>query len=262
MITVKLWDKEIPYFREDGETPNEMHFYPVETDKPLPLIVVYPGGGYTHRANHEGATIAEYYNSQGFHACVVDYRVRPNTYPAPLADAQRAVKLLRARAKELAIMPDRIYTIGFSAGSHLAAYEAMAEDCASCGDEADGFSCVPNGVILSYPMLSPEEVDGICAKGGFTRILPPDGSRTEEDYMPEKLITPNAPPHFIWITSGDRTTAPTFALRYAARLCENHVLNEFHMFPGGTHGLGLAKVYPGIGKWCELSVDWLKRECK
>ena len=261
MRNIKLWDGEIPYLREDADTPNNMTFYPVPTWHPLPTVVVYPGGGYSHRAHHEGEAIAKFFNENGFHACVVDYRVKPNCYPAPLSDAQRAIKLLRARAKDYKVDPDRIYTIGFSAGSHLAAYEAMAEDCALYGDEADAFSCVPNGVILSYPMLSPESVDGICARGGFTNMLPSDGT-TEEDWMPEKLITENAPPHFIWITSGDRTTAPTFALRYAARLCENHVPNEFHMFPGGKHGMGLAQAEPAISQWTGLCVAWLKRGCK
>ena len=262
MRTIKLWEKEIPYFKEEADTPNTMDFYAVPTWHPLPVIVVFPGGGYNHRAHHEGEAIAEFYNAHGFHACVVNYRVKPNGYPAPLADAQRAVKILRARCKDYKVDPDRIYTIGFSAGSHLAAYEAMAEDCAMYGDDADEASCVPNGVILSYPMLSPERVDGICARGGFTNMLPDGEVDTEEKYIPENLITENAPPHFIWITSGDRTTAPTFALRYAARLCENHVPNEFHMFPGGKHGMGLAQAEQAISQWAELSVRWLQRECK
>ena len=155
MQQIKLWDREIPYFKEEADTPNNMTFYPVPTWHALPTVVVFPGGGYSHRAAHEGESIAQFFNTQGFHACVVDYRVKPNAYPAPLCDAQRAVKLLRAKAKDLKVDPDRIYTIGFSAGSHLAAYEALAEDCAAYGDEADEMSCVPNGVILSYPMLSP-----------------------------------------------------------------------------------------------------------
>lgn len=262
MQQIKLWENEIPYFKEEAETPNNMTFYEVLTWHPLPVVVVYPGGGYSHRAAHEGEAIAQFFNTQGFHACVVDYRVKPNGYPAPLADAQRAVKLLRARAAEYKVDPDRIYTIGFSAGSHLAAYEAMAEDCATYGDEADAMSCVPNGVILSYPMLSPESVDGICVRGGFTNMLPDGESGTEENYIPEKLITEGVPPHFIWITSGDRTTAPTFALSYAARLCECHVPTEFHMFPGGHHGMGLAQAEPAISKWAELCADWIRRECK
>ena len=137
MQQIKLWEREIPYFKEEADTPNNMTFYPVPTWHALPTVVVFPGGGYSHRAAHEGEAIAQYYNAQGFHACVVDYRVKPNAYPAPLCDAQRAVKLLRAKANDLRIDPDRIYTIGFSAGSHLAAYEAMAEDCALYGDEAD-----------------------------------------------------------------------------------------------------------------------------
>ena len=262
MMTIKLWDGEIPYFKEDADTPNALHFYPVPTWHPLPVVVVYPGGGYSHRAAHEGAAIAEYYHAQGFHACVVDYRIRPNRYPAPLADAQRAVKLVRAHAAEWHVDPTRVYTIGFSAGSHLAAYEALSEDVALCGDEIDREDCVPNGVILSYPMLSPATLDGISVRGGFTNIIPDGSGMREEDFIPENLITPNAPPFFIWITSGDRVCAPTYALNFAARLCECRVLNEFHMFPGGNHGLGLALAEPAISQWAPLSVDWIKREGK
>ena len=104
-MQIKLWDKEIPYLDAGADTPNRMTTYFIDTDKPLPCIVVYPGGGYAVRAPHEGEPIAKFFNSRGMHAVVVDYRVAPNRYPAPLADAQRAVKIVRAHSEEWKIDP-------------------------------------------------------------------------------------------------------------------------------------------------------------
>ena len=108
MQQIKLWDREIPYFKEEADTPNNMTFYPVPTWHALPTVVVFPGGGYRVRAAHEGEAIAQFFNTQGFHACVVDYRVKPNAYPAPLCDAQRAVKLLRAKVAVKLLPPDAV----------------------------------------------------------------------------------------------------------------------------------------------------------
>ena len=93
-MQITLWDKEIPYLYAEAETPNYMTTYLLDTDKPLPCVVIFPGGAYGGRAAHEGVDIAKFFNSRGIHAAVVEYRVEPNRYPAPVADAQRAVRTI------------------------------------------------------------------------------------------------------------------------------------------------------------------------
>ena len=88
---------------------------------PRPAVLVIPGGGYTSVCEKtEGPPAALAFNRLGFHAFVLNYRVAPNRFPAPLEDAVRAVKIIRAHAEEWKIIPDRIVSCGFSAGGHLA----------------------------------------------------------------------------------------------------------------------------------------------
>jgi acetyl esterase/lipase len=84
-------------------------------------VIVCPGGGYQHLADHEGRPVAEWLNSIGITAFVLKYRIGPKYHhPAPLQDAARAVRLVRARAAEWKIDPKRIAVLGFSAGGHVA----------------------------------------------------------------------------------------------------------------------------------------------
>ena len=257
---IKLWDHEIPYLSADAEVPNLMTFYRNECKEKLPCILVFPGGGYSKRADYEGEPVAHYFVEQGFHACVVQYRIKPNPYPAPLADAQRAAKLIRAHAEEWGVDADRIFMLGFSAGAHLASYAALAEDAsAGYGDQADSYSHRPNGVILCYPMLSAKKSRDNMAYTCFSNIVPAGSSLTESDFEPIKLLTEDAPPHFIWHTAKDSMCTPAAAMEYASRLCELHVNVELHLFPGGGHGGALRKESPVISKWASLAVDFVHR---
>ena len=72
--------------------------------------------------DHEGHQIARWFNSLGVAGVIVDYRHRGKGYghPAPLQDAQRAIRTVRARAAEWNVDPAKIGIMGFSAGGHLA----------------------------------------------------------------------------------------------------------------------------------------------
>ena len=122
----------------------EVTAFLTETWYPIPAVVVLPGGGYGMHAAHEGAPVARFYQQAGFHAFVLKYRLLPETYPAALEDVQRLIRRLRQSGEELKVDPDRIFVAGFSAGGHLAALSATAE-------EADAR---PNGAILGYPVTS------------------------------------------------------------------------------------------------------------
>src|SRR6266699_4506506 len=84
-------------------------------------VIVCPGGGYSHLADHEGRPVAEWLNTLGISAFVLKYRLGPRYHhPAPLQDAARAISTVRARATEWNIDPKRIAILGFSAGGHVA----------------------------------------------------------------------------------------------------------------------------------------------
>src|SRR3954469_17365280 len=121
-------------------------------------VLIFPGGAYRILAwDLEGTEVAEWLNRNGVSAIVVKYRVparegREN-YAAPLHDAQRAVGLVRANAKEWGLDPERIGILGFSAGGHLAATLAAHVDERTYPkvDAADDLSCAPNFMLLIYP---------------------------------------------------------------------------------------------------------------
>lgn len=255
-MEIKLWENEIPYYNENADTPNSMTAYLTPTWQKVPAIVVLPGGAYSVRAAHEGEAIAQFYNSCGMHAFVVNYRLYPNKFPAPMADAQRAIKIIKQRADELAVDTSRIFVIGFSAGGHLAASVATMEDFSKIGDEYDEISPSVTGAILSYPVTSALPEDGEvtdCA----ARMT--GGSREEmEKFTPYKRITENTPPCFIWQTFEDKTVDVSHSFNFASGLRANKIPCEMHIFPKGPHGLGLAKIYKDASMWGPLSVEWIK----
>ena len=263
METMKLWNQEIPFWKPEAETPNLLEIYLLDTDKPLPCIVIYPGGGYRMRASdHEGHAIARFFNSEGMHAVIAEYRVSPNVHPAPLADAQRAIRLVRAHAEDWKVDPNRIVTLGFSAGGHLCASTILYDDVypnETCRDEIDNsVSCAPNGAILCYPVISIKDDYGHVGSGKNlwgARYEDEKGSFCLAQYVNEKT-----PPVFLWHTSNDKSVNVKNSLIFGERLRDAGIPFELHVFPKGPHGLGLAPQYPDVSKWAALAVDWVRRE--
>ncbi|MCI8387974.1 MAG: alpha/beta hydrolase [Clostridiales bacterium] len=259
-MELKLWEKEIPYYDAGADTPNKMTTYFVETDKPLPCIVIYPGGGYGMRAYHEGEPIAKFFNSRGMHAVVVDYRVSPNRYPAELADAQRAIKIVRARANEWKIDPNKVVTLGFSAGGHLAASTVTLDDVTvGCHehDEIDDQSALPNGAILCYPVISIKDDFGHAGSG---MNLLGDKYKFESDYFSlQNRVTDKTPTCFFWHTSDDSAVNIKNSLIFAGKLRDHKIPFEMHVYPHGPHGLGLAENYDDASQWPNQAADWVWR---
>ena len=146
----KLWENEMPLYEADKPCENKLTAYLHEDDAVRPAIVIYPGGGYSMYGETEQHPIARFFYENGYNAFICYYRLAPYRHPAPLIDAQRAVKLVRYRAAEWHIDPDRVFTVGFSAGGHLNGCVATLEDmCTVLGDEVDGMNARPTGAILS-----------------------------------------------------------------------------------------------------------------
>lgn len=260
-MDVKLWENEIPYAMADAETPNLLHTYLIPTDKPLPCVVVFPGGGYHLRAPHEGRPIAEFFNTRGLQAVVVDYRVAPNRFPAGLADAQRAIKLVRHHAAEWGIDPNRVVSCGFSAGGHLAASTILYEDLSLTGhtpDETDREEYLPNGAILCYPVITVTPAFGHVGSG--RQLLGDAAYETDCGlYDLQKKVTDRTPPVFLWHTSDDDCVDVKNSLVFCEALREHRVKFELHVYPHGHHGLGLGSDRPDISAWSGLAADWVLR---
>ena len=246
---IKLYDNEIPYNHADPDGKPEVTAYLTDTWYKLPAVIVLPGGGYSQHAAHEAEPIAKFYQDSGFHAFVLKYRLLPNLYPAALCDLQRLIKYLRANGDALKVDAQKIFVIGFSAGGHLAAMSAVAQDVCVLGDDLDGQNHRPNGVLLGYPAVN-------AAHGCVKRLC---GNQEElfDKLSIDKQITADTPRMFIWHTSDDSVVDVRQSLALTEALRQQNIPFEMHIFPSGQHGLGLGKLHTDIRKWADLSVEWI-----
>ena len=253
-----LWEKNPPAGSADGFAPT-LTYYPAENKRGRGAVVILPGGGYLLRSSYEGEGYALYLNGLGLDAFVLDYRVHPDLFPAPLLDARRALRYVRANADVYGIDPEKIAVMGSSAGGHLSAllstYRGNVE-----GEEYDDlreYDCLPSGQILCYPVI-----DRHGHPDSFTHLLGDRSDEMHEAVTPTLIADERTPPAFMWHTSSDPTVNVANTYRYAAKLGELGIPCELHVFPLGSHGLGLAdegeRDIPYVAKWSSLLADWLR----
>ena len=254
MFTEQLW-KEVPGLHE--ETP-VLECYLPENKTSDVAVVIFPGGGYHHRAVHEGAGYAEFLNANGIAAFVCQYRVSPHTFPLPLLDARRAVRYVRHHSARFGIDPKKVYVMGSSAGGHLAAvtstYTAPIEF--ENQDEIDQEAFRPDGQSLCYPVI---KLLGkpYAALGSGKNLLDNRQAELGEELSPDRIADSQTPRAFIWHTFDDGSVHIANTLDYAKRLREVHVPAEIHIYPHGRHGLGLAESIPYVARWSECLLRWL-----
>ncbi len=208
-------------------------------------VVVCPGGGYHILAiDLEGTEVCQWLNSIGVTGVLLKYRVPKQDglekHALALQDAQRAVGLVRSRAAEFGLDPNRIGVLGFSAGGHLAAavsnnYQQRSYPAV---DAADAVSCRPDFTVLIYPAYLTLE-------------------KESQRVSPELPITTNTPPTFISISQDDPVRVEN-ALFYALALKGNKVPVELHVYPQGGHGYGLRRTARPVTWWPDRVADWLR----
>lgn len=256
--TISLWPEGVP--EPDGvKAKRQPIMIPrlVKSAKPRGAVIVCPGGGYAMLADHEGIPIAEMLNSAGIHAFVLKYRIAPHRHPAPLLDAQRAIRFVRFHAKELNVDPSRIAILGFSAGGHLASTAATHFDNGdpASPDPIERVSSRPDAAILCYPVISLRAFGHTYSQ---RNLLGPDASEEMINLLSNELhVTPETPPAFLWHTADDEAVPVEQALLFANALSRNKVPFALHIFPHGKHGLGLAPESPDVAAWAELCKTWL-----
>jgi acetyl esterase/lipase len=227
-------------------------------------LVIAPGGGYIREAfDREGFEIARLLAGRGVTAFVLKYRLPAEGHAqradVALQDAQRAMRLVRARATEFGVDRARIGCMGFSAGGHVAASLATRFDAAVYEplDAIDGESARPDFSILLYPVIS--MVSGVAHAGSRNALLGPAPSEVEVvTYSADQSVTSRTPPTLIILADDDTTVAPDNSLRYYRALHQAGVSAELHVFAAGKHGFGTygAQGLP-VGNWPNVASMWL-----
>lgn len=248
---LRLWDGEAPYAEQSpDQSPPTLTAFEVEGADTA--VVVCPGGGYTHKAAHEGAPVALRLNQGGISGFVLDYRVSPCHPLAPLADAHRAVRAVRALGYA------RVGILGFSAGANLACTAAThwGRGDAQNRDPLERFASRPDFFVACYPVTSFTQFPHI---GSVTALLgDPDRHDLRRFFSAELNVTPETPPAFIWHTANDNAVPVENSLLLAGALSRCGVPFELHVYPDGPHGLGLAEDRSDISRWAEDCIRFIQ----
>ncbi len=261
---INLWPSDAPgaVGETEEDIPTLTVYLPPAERATGTGVVVCPGGGYaTHAMDHEGRQIAEWLNQHGVAAFVLKYRLGPRyRHPAPLHDAQRAIRTVRGHAAEWGVATDRIGIWGFSAGGHLAATAAtrFAVGNPLAADPGDRESTRPDFLILAYPVISMTEP--YMHTGSRERLLgeAPD-SALAVMLSNEKHVTPATPPTFIFHTNADEGVPAENSVAFYLALRKAGVSAELHIYEHGKHGVGLAPDDPVLSTWADRLADWLRK---
>lgn len=261
-----------------------------------PLILVCPGGAYMHCSDREAEPVALRFAAMGYHAAVLRYStygerrndfdrlatddyVKPrNLYPTQMRELGMAMLLLKGRAAEWRIDPDRIALCGFSAGAHNCAMYAASWNRPVLTDalRASPEALRPAAAILGYPVVDFSITEGVSEAGrplytemdkAFIGAAEPSEAQFAE-VNAARQVTADTPPMFIWSTAADASVPVMNSLSLASALSKNGVPFELHIFEEGAHGMGLCDqasagasrhMNAGAARWPELAGKWLAK---
>ena len=263
---------------------------------PRPAVVICGGGGFTHVAPHEQEPVAFEFLNRGFQAFVLDYVTSSTgdvSYPNPQADLAKMIATIRLNAADWNVDPQKVVAIGFSAGGFICASLA-------CGWKTGPFAALaaarpddirPDAAILCYPVI-----DFAYLRDQQTRDpridlrVPKTGGKTGRDLLNDFLtmvtggeatdehlakicpttgVSRNMPPTFVWCAADDKTVPVAQVYPFAARMAEEGVAHELHVFNEGAHGLSVANRNTeaenadrqrAVRAWVDLAFDFLSRQ--
>lgn len=243
--------------------PGMYAWFPGKQENKGAAVVICPGGGYERLAYIiSGTQLAKWFNTMGVNAFVLNYRL-PNSPDlvqrelGPLQDAQRAIKYIRANARQWGIDTAKIGIMGSSAGGHLAALSGtFNNDITIIKDSLDNVSYKPNFMILVSPVI--DMSTSVAHATSRKNYLGPNATEDlAKKFSPQLLITPITPPCFIADAVNDPVVNPMNSLLFYQALLQNKVSASFHAFPQGKHAIAVRNNPGSTALWTVLCEAWL-----
>jgi len=270
---IPLYEGNIPNSikTQNKERENNMHFI-TNISKPTitvftppagksngTAVIICPGGGYMMlNIKMEGYDVAQKLISLGITAFVLKYRLPNDSIMidksiGPLQDAQRAIILVKTRAKEWNIDTTKVGIMGFSAGGHLASSTGTHFNH-SYVDNPANISLRPAFTMLIYPVIS--FTDSLAEKNSRTALIGKNASAEQTNLFSNELhVTPETPPAFIMHAGDDRLVSVKNSIAFYMALQKNNVPTGIHIFPKGQHGFPLE---PAHSNWFDYCAKWLQ----
>ncbi|MEM9353323.1 MAG: alpha/beta hydrolase [Planctomycetota bacterium] len=245
-----------------GATPTLTVYVAPENRRSGAAVVVCPGGGYTGLAiDKEGHELARWFAERGVTGATLKYRCGggAHQHPVPLADAQRALRLMRSKAEDWGVDADKIGIAGFSAGGHLASSAATHyDDVLKIDDPLRGdVSAKPDFQVLVYPVIS---MDADITNGGSRqRLLGDEPPQELVDRLSNELqVTEATPPALLVHASDDMGVPVENSLRFYGALRAAGVDAELHVYRRGGHGFGFFRGERPADRWPEVLAAWMR----
>jgi acetyl esterase/lipase len=226
-------------------------------------IIICPGGGYSILAfDYEGTKVAKELNKWGVTAFVLKYRLPDATIMidksiGPLQDAQQAIRLVRANAKQWGVHKNNIGIMGFSAGGHLASTAATHFNFKADSANTDTTSARPDFAVLIYAVIS---FDSTIAHQGSVHNLIGANAIAEKIlfFSNEQQVTSATPPSFLIHAGNDDGVPVANSIRYYEACIKNNVPAEMHLYPKGGHAFSMNNTTTD-DKWMERLKNWMNR---
>jgi acetyl esterase/lipase len=256
----ELGDEKITDGRISNVSEPTLTIYAPAVDRPNgTAVIICPGGGYGLLSNErEGLQYANWLSTLGITPFILKYRLAEFGHPAPLQDVLRAVRIVRSRAKEFKINPDRIGIMGSSAGGHLAASSGTLFNHASgkTGARLDLENARPDFLILMYPVITMK--DPAAHAGSRTNLLgkKPTGEALRLMSL-EDQVTAKTPPTLLIHTQEDQSVPVENSIVFYQALTRAKVPAEMYLFERGTHGMGMRDGLGTASNWPKRAEEWL-----
>jgi acetyl esterase/lipase len=268
---IPLWPEGVPGARgtaaeerrEDDRVSNvhvpTLTVFPPVGSPAETAVIICPGGSYARLSIvKEGEEVASELARRGIAAFVLKYRLTEYGHPAPLQDVLRAIRLVRARAREFGVRADRIGVLGFSAGGHLAASAATLFDAPEgrTGAVLDGTSARPDFAGLIYPVIL--MAPPFAHQNSRRNLLGEHPSQALVDRMSLDLqVTAATPPTFLVHTAEDKTVPIENSIAFYEALRRAGVPAQLQLFDRGPHGFAGNPDLGPASAWLERFVEWM-----